>query len=55
MGFGGHRLDPREPFGKQADPRRIVSTVKDEARAQRSYGSGVNPDLIFAIPILSSI
>jgi hypothetical protein len=47
------RLDPWQPFGKQFDPRRILPAVKDEARARGLHGSGVDPDLIFAIPILS--
>ena len=51
--FVAHRLDPWQPFGKQSDPLRIVPTVKDEARARGLHGSGVDPDLIFAIPILS--
>jgi hypothetical protein len=48
-----HRLDPWEPLGKQFDPRRIVPTVKDEARSPCLHGSGMDPDLIFAAPILS--
>ena len=48
-----HRRDPWQPFGKQFDPRRIVPTVKEEARDRGLHGSGVDPDLIFAIPILS--
>ena len=52
--FVAHRLDPWQPFGKQSDPLRIVPTVKDEARARGLHGSGVDPDLIFAIPIVAS-
>src|ERR1700730_2631856 len=39
--------------GSNFDPRRIVPTVKDEARVRGLHGSGVAPDLTFAIPILS--
>jgi hypothetical protein len=51
--FVANSLDPWQPFRKQFDPRRIVPTVKDKARIRRLHGSGVDPDLIFAIPILS--
>jgi len=39
--------------GSNFDPRRIVPTVKDEARSPCLHGSGMDPDLIFAAPILS--
>ena len=48
-----HGLDPWEPFGKQFDQRFVLPAIKNKARARRLYGSGVDPDLIFAIPIFS--
>jgi hypothetical protein len=51
--FITHWFDPRKPFGEQFDPRRIVPAIKNEVRARPLHGSGLNPDLIFAVAILA--